>query len=106
MKSQLFEISSKEELKKIVNQNKGILLLDFTSPTCGPCLMLEPIFEEMVEKNICSIAKINILENESLAIEYKIQVTPTIFIVKDQEVKEVAFGYKPMEEWEEIIRKI
>lgn len=106
MNKQIFEINSKEELQRVFETNKGILLLDFMSPTCGPCLMLEPVFEELVEKGICSVAKINIFENEALAIEYKIEVTPTILIVKDQDVKQVALGYKPIEDWEEIIRKL
>lgn len=106
MNKQIFEINSKEELQKILQTNKGILFLDFTSPTCGPCLMLEPVFEELVERGICSVAKVNIFENEELAIEYQIEVTPTVLIFKDQEVKQVALGYKPVEDWEEIIRKL
>ncbi|MBD5423162.1 MAG: thioredoxin family protein [Mycoplasma sp.] len=106
MKKQIFEINSKEELESIFAKNQGILILDFTSPTCGPCLMLEPVLEELVEKNICSVAKINILDNQDLAREYEIRVTPTVLIAKDQEIKEVILGYQPLEAWEELIKKI
>lgn len=106
MKKQIFEISSKNELEEIFNENKGILIIDFTSPTCGPCLMLEPILEELVEKEFCSVAKINILENQDLVEEYGISVTPTIFIVKDQEIKKSILGYKPFEEWVELIKNL
>ena len=42
MKKQMFEINSFNELENIIKSNKGILLIDFTSPACGPCLMLTP----------------------------------------------------------------
>lgn len=106
MKKQMFEISSFNELENIIKLNKGILLIDFTSPTCGPCLMLTPVLEKLVDENICSVASINILENPELAREFKISVTPTIAIAKDNKIIESFLGYQPFESWVEIIEKI
>lgn len=106
MKNQIFEINSYEELENIINKNQGILIVDFTSPVCPPCLMLEPIFEELVEKGLCSIAKINVLENQDLAEKFQISATPTLIIIKNQEIKKSILGYQPIEVWEELIKKI
>lgn len=106
MKKQMFEINSFNELENIIKSNKGILLIDFTSPACGPCLMLTPVLEKLVDENICSVASINILENQELAREFKISVTPTIAIAKDNKIIESFLGYQPFESWVEIIEKI
>ena len=106
MKKHMFEINSYNELEKVIKSNKDILLIDFTSPTCGPCLMLTPVLERLVDEDICSVATINILENQELAQEFKITATPTIVIVKDDKIVESFLGYQPFESWVEIIKKI
>lgn len=106
MKQQMFEINSMKELEEIIKKNKGILLVDFTSPTCPPCLMLEPVLEELVESQLCSIAKINVLENQDIAESLNISATPTIVIFKDKEVVKSILGYQPIEVWEEMIKKL
>lgn len=106
MKKQMFEIHSLDELKEVIENNKGVLFIDFTSPTCGPCLMLEPIFEELVENNECSIAKVNVIENKELAIKFNVSATPTVAILKDSEIVKTIIGYQPLEIWQEIIEKI
>ncbi len=103
---QIIEIESEKELESVVKNNKGALIIDFTSPTCGPCLMLEPIMEQLVDENICSVAKVNVLENQELARTYSITATPTLIIVKDDEIKKVVLGYQPFESWKKIIETI
>lgn len=50
MNKGIYEIYSSEELEKLVSSLEGTTFVDFYSQTCGPCLMLEPIFEEMVKE--------------------------------------------------------
>lgn len=106
MKNQIFEIHSQEELEEIIKNNKGKLIIDFTSPTCGPCLMLEPIFEKLVEMQLCSIGKIDISEYPEIAIKNNISATPTLIIVKDSNILKSVIGYQPFEVWEEMLKKI
>lgn len=106
MKKQIFEINSKQELSDIIENNKGILIVDFTSPTCPPCLMLEPVFEELAEKGYASIAKVNVLENQDLVSEFNISATPTLIIVKDNKIKKSLLGYQPLESWIKLIEEI
>lgn len=106
MKAQLFEINSEKDFKEVIEKNKGLLIVDFTSPVCPPCLMLEPVLEELVDKDICSVAKINVLTNQELAAKYAIQATPTIIIFKDSEIKKSALGYQPFEAWVKLLETI
>ncbi|MBR2022287.1 MAG: thioredoxin fold domain-containing protein [Mycoplasmataceae bacterium] len=106
MNKQFYEINSEEELEKIIKTNKGVLIVDFSSPVCPPCLMLEPILEQLVKENICSVAKINVFEQQELAAKNKVNSTPTILLIKDSEVKHKVIGYQPIEEWKKIIDKM
>ena len=107
MKNQIFNINSKDELQDVINKmNDNVLIIDFTSPICPPCLMLEPVMEELVDKNLCSVARINTLENDELVEEFGIRATPTIVIVKNKEIKKSVLGYQPVEAWIEMLKQI
>lgn len=106
MKTQFFEINSQKELEEVVKNNKGKLILDFTSPQCPPCLMLEPVMEQLVEEGHCSVAKINVLENTEIAIKNGISATPTLVIIKDEKIISTLLGYKPVDAWIDILKKI
>ncbi len=106
MSIQMFEINSEDELKKTIESNKDNLIVLFTSPTCPPCLMLEPIMDELIDNKICSVAKINVLENQDLASKYDVSATPTSFIIKNNEIKKVVLGYKPFDSWKQIIETL
>lgn len=103
---ELFEINSQDELEYVIKRNNGLLLLFFTSPTCGPCVMMEPVLDEVVQENLASVATINTHENIDLVRQFNIKATPTVFIVKDQEIKEQVIGYQNLEVWKEILSKI
>lgn len=106
MNKQVYEISSEIELNEIINNNKGVLIVDFSSPICPPCLMLEPILDQLVDEGLCSVAKVNVFEQQELAAKNKVNSTPTILLIKDSEVKHKVIGYQPLDEWKKIINKM
>ena len=106
MSTHLFEITSQKELEEIVKNNKGKLIIDFTSPQCPPCVMLEPVLEELVDRGYCSVAKINVLEHTEIAEKNNISATPTLAILKDSKIIKTMLGYQPVEAWIEILEKI
>lgn len=69
--------------------SKGVSMVDFWAPWCGPCRMLAPVIDSIAEEfdgkaNIC---KVNTDEQEALSAKFGIRSVPTIIYYKDgQEV--------------------
>lgn len=78
----LKEVNS-EEFKAEVN--KGLVLADFFSTTCGPCKMLSFVLKD-VEKTFgddVNIMKVDFDQNKDLTAEYGVTGYPTLVLLKD-----------------------
>lgn len=64
---------------------KGTVLVDFSAEWCGPCKMLTPILEELAEelKDLVSIVKVDIDQEQNLASTFEITSVPTLILFKD-----------------------
>ena len=84
---------NKENFESEVLKLDKVILVDFYATWCMPCQMLAPILEEIAsETQNFDIAKINIDENQELAIENEIEVVPTMLIYKNGQVVERVEG--------------
>lgn len=95
---------NKENFEKEVLNSKGTVIVDFFAEWCGPCQMLAPVLEKISNK--VDVAKIDIDEAEELAIQYGIEVVPTLIFLKDGEIKKEMAGFHSEKELLEIIEKI
>lgn len=83
------KISSENFESEVLNA-KQMVLVDFYADWCGPCKMMAPIIEKLAEElnGKVKVGKINVDENQNLAMKYNIMSIPTIIIFKDgKEIK-------------------
>ncbi len=87
---------SKENFKDQVLESNGLVLVDFWATWCAPCMMLAPFVEELAaEESDVVIGKVDVDENQELAIQYRVASIPTLILFKDgQEVKRTS-GFMP-----------
>ena len=78
------ELSSESFEKEVLNSNEPVLV-DFYADWCGPCKMMAPIVEELAKdlQGKAKVGKINVDENQDLAMEYEVMSIPTLIIFKD-----------------------
>lgn len=84
-KMSVLEVTSQNFEEEVLKSEKPVLL-DFYADWCGPCKMLSPIVEQVAQENqSIKVCRMNIDENEDLAVEYGIMSIPTLVVIKNGE---------------------
>ena len=89
-----------ENFKSEVLESEKPVLVDFYADWCGPCKMMSPVIEELAEElsDRLKVGKINVDENQDLAMEYGIMSIPTIVLIKNGEVTKTFVGVRDKNE--------
>lgn len=97
---------NKEEFENLIKQEK-IVVVDFFAVWCGPCQMLTPVLEDLSnELTEIDVLKIDIDEEQELAISMGIEVVPTVMLFKNGEKRKVLEGLRSKSEFIEEIEKL
>ncbi len=88
---------SDENFDQEVLRAEGTVLVDFSATWCGPCKQLEPILTEIAKgyNGRAKIAKVEIDENQNLALRFKIMSVPTIIVFQNGMPKAQLNGLVP-----------
>lgn len=89
--SNIKDINSTNFDKEVLKSELPVLI-DFWAPWCGPCRMVSPVVENLAEANQgkITVTKINVDENQALAMQYGIRSIPTLSFFKGgEEVKRI-----------------
>lgn len=82
-----------DNFEKEILKAEGTVLVDFWAAWCGPCKMLSPIIDKVAEeRNDIKVCKINIDDENALAIKYGVMSIPTLMVFKDGEIVQKSVG--------------
>lgn len=98
---------SDNDFKAEVEDAKGLVLVDFWAPWCGPCQMVGPILEELAGElgDKLKICKIDIDENKDVAGRLGVMSIPSMFLYKDGKIVESTVGARDKNGLMEMISK-
>jgi len=73
------------------------VLVDFWAVWCGPCKMIAPIVDELAGEyeGKVKIGKLDVDENQQVAIQYGVRSIPTVLIFKGGKVADTIIGAVP-----------
>ena len=89
-------VITKENFQKEVLESDKPVLLDFFADWCGPCQMLSPIIKEIAQENPqIKVGKINVDEQQELAMQYNVMSIPFLAVIKKGKLERSTVGYMP-----------
>ena len=96
MAEKILNLNTKE-FDEVINKEK-LVLIDFWAGWCAPCRMLAPIIEQIADQyeGKLIVGKVDIDDNQDLAVRYGIQTIPTVVLFKDGKVVAKEIGVKPL----------
>ena len=91
---------NESNFQKEVLEFKGQVLVDFWASWCGPCQMLSPIIEQVNhERKEIKVVKVDVDQNQNLALQYNISSIPAVLIFDEGKVVNTIIGFHQKQDY-------
>ena len=88
-------ILTNENFEQEVLRSDVPVLVDFWATWCGPCRMFAPILSKLAENHPeIKVGKVNVDEEQALAMRYQVMSIPTLLLFKDGQVADQSVGLR------------
>ena len=90
-----------------VEQQKGLVVVDFWATWCGPCHMVAPIIEQLAGEyqGKIKVLKVDVDANQRTAMRFNVRSIPSILFFKDGRHVDTLVGAYPKPAFEQKIQQ-
>ena len=97
-----------QTFEQVINTPDLPVLVDFYSPTCGPCQALAPVIEQLAGQygGRAVICKLDTSRNQMTAARFQIRGVPTLMFFKNGQAVDQVVGAVPGQELEQRLNNL
>ena len=82
---------------------QDVRLVQFSSPSCGPCRQMRPLLRQMAAENL-QVQEIDVTRDPQLAARYEIEALPTFVVLVDGQERGRAVGARPLRDLKVLVQ--
>jgi thioredoxin 1 len=98
---------NRDNFEDIVSAESGLFVIKFSSPTCGPCHTMAPVFEALDKNNPnVNVYEVDTMESPELAAHFGVRGVPFVVYCENREVLYQFVGVTPLSDLQYVINNI